>query len=136
MDNREILLYNDLKTEYEICAKTCKMILATNQSSQIGFVFYRYIDFKYIFEIREKNKRLKNIKQINIIHPSSKKYSEHPYESFWIDNNNSTILNIISSFALIYISNQIYLHTPPVWKSFLRKLIQLFRGIKVIDIRF
>lgn len=134
MENKEILLYNDLKAEYEICAQTCKTILKSNQWEKTGFVFYRYIDLKYIFNIRETNKKMKNLKLINIIHPSSKRFTEQPYESLWIDDRSN--LNIISSFALIYITNNMYLHTTPMWQPFLRKLIRLFRGVRVNDIRF
>lgn len=133
MDNKEILLYNDLKKEYEFCAQTCRTILRENQLNTNGFVFFRYIDLESIFLLRKKNKTFKTI---NLIHPSSKEYSEHPYESLWIDSSNPTALNIVSSFALIYISNRIYLHTLPVWQSFLRKLIRLFRGVRVNNIRF
>lgn len=136
MNSKEVRLYNDLKTEYKICAETCKTILETNQVSLNGFVFYRYIDFENIFDLREKNKKFKTIKLINIIHPSSKKYFEQPYESLWIDSDSPTTLNLVSSFALVYISNQLYLHTTPMWQSFLRKLIRLFRGVRVNDIRF
>lgn len=136
MDNKELLLFNDLKKEYQCCMRTCRIILRANQLNINGFVFYRYIDFESIFQLREKNKLLKTIKLINLIHPSSKEYSQRVYESFWIDSNNPTTLNIVTSFATVYISNKVYIHTLPVWQSFLRKLIRLFRGIRVNNIRF
>lgn len=136
MNAKEVLLYNDLKEEYEICSNTCKTILRANCSDSNGFVFYRYIDFENIFVLRDENKNLKKIKLINLIHPSSKIYSDHPFESIWIDGSNPNNLNIVKSFALVYISNRNYLHTLPVWQLFVRKLIRLFRGIRVNEVRF
>jgi hypothetical protein len=136
MNNKEILLLNDIKKEYKICAKSCKIILRANQLNTNGFIFYRYFDFNELFSIREQCKNEKKIKLINLIYPSSKQFFEHPYESFWVDINSPTVLNIVTSFALVYISNSLYLHTLPVWESFLRKIIRLFRGIRVSSIRF
>ena len=126
---RSVLLENDLKKEYKRCAYSCRTILRANCCDDRGFVFYRFIDFNNIFKFRETN----NFKIINIIYPTSKIFFEHPYESIWIEDSS---LNIVSSFALVYISTKVYLHTLPVWERFLKKLIRLFRNVRVDHIRF
>lgn len=130
MNSKDILLYNDLKKEYQNCIKNCKAILRANCLDSNGFIFYRYLDFEYIFKIREEKK----INSINIIFPSSREYINNPYEGIWISN--TSILNIVASFALVYISDKVYLHTLPVWNQFLKRFIQLFKSIRVNEVRF
>lgn len=128
IDAKRLYFKTDLQNSYKQCVNVCMQLL--NGSN---FILFKYVHFGSLIEMAESHK----IKLINIIGPSSREIKKHSYVSNWIDDTGS--LNIVSDFAIILKTNNItsdYLYTVPIWASFIRKVIRIFKRAKVNYINY